>query len=99
MSERQSDNRNLTDGPFTTWNPRTWPGHNGASHLFYSGQDGPVTSRRTENWLDGMEDHEHLTLARRHSKEARKSRRHKKADKLEHALPPIPGQATKLSAA
>ena len=65
MNEKQPANKSLADGPFTTWNPRTWPGHNGAGHLFYPGENGPVTSLRMENWLGGMGDFEYLTLAKR----------------------------------
>ena len=54
----------LSGGPYTTWNPESWDNHHGAGHLVYADPDGPVTSVRFENWLDGMEDFEYITLAR-----------------------------------
>lgn len=84
----QRENATLTDGPYTSWNPRTWPGHNGAAQLFYPGQDGPVTSLRMESWLDGMEDYEYLTLAKKRIEELRAAGQKRKADKLEESLAP-----------
>jgi len=87
-SDRHPQNKSMTDGPFTAWNPQTWPGHNGVGQLIYPGQNDPVTSLRMENWLDGMEDYEYLALARKRIEELKMARQDKRADKLEQALTP-----------
>ena len=63
MMREDNNDKKLTGGPYTDWNPNSWGQENGSGHLFYPGQNGPITSIRMENWLDGMEDYEYLLLA------------------------------------
>ena len=84
----QNNNKKLTGGPYVDWNAETWGGHNGGALLFYPGQDGPITSIRMENWLDGAEDYEYLTLAEKRVKQLRDAGRKDEADKLEAVLKP-----------
>lgn len=52
-------------GPYTNWNPRSFPGHNGDGQLIYAGKDGPLASVRMANIRDGVEDYEYLKLLER----------------------------------
>ena len=54
----------LTDGPLSTWDPRTWNDVAGDGSLFYPGRNGPLPSIRIENFRDGMEDHNLLAALR-----------------------------------
>lgn len=49
-------------GPYTNWNPRSFPGHNGDGQLIYAGKSGPLASVRMANIRDGVEDYEYLLL-------------------------------------
>ena len=60
-----NNGQTLRDGPYTTWNTRSWGKYNGDGHLLYPHPTGPVTSIRMENWLDGLEDYEYLHLLQR----------------------------------
>jgi hypothetical protein len=52
-------------GAYTTWNPRTFPGHNGDGQLIYPGKNGPLASLRMANVRDGVEDYEYMKLLER----------------------------------
>ena len=54
-----------SDGTYTDWIPRTWGPYNLDGHMYYPTPDGPITSVRFENWLDGLEDYEYLALLAR----------------------------------
>ncbi len=88
MIREDNNDKKLTDGPYTDWNPDSWYGYNGAGHLFYPGQDGPITSIRMENWLDGTEDYEYCVLAEKLVGEMRNAGRGAEADRLEAVLKP-----------
>ena len=62
MSRMTNNSRTLQDGPYTSWNTRSWGRYNGDGHILYPHPTGPVTSIRMENWLDGLEDYEYLHL-------------------------------------
>jgi Domain of unknown function (DUF4091)/Family of unknown function (DUF6067) len=47
----------LADGPFSSWEPRTWNNLAGDGSLLYPGPDGPIPSIRLENIRDGLEDY------------------------------------------
>ncbi len=57
----ENNSKLLTGGPYTDWNPNVI-GWNGDGHLIYPGQNGPISTVRMENWLDGMEDYEYCKL-------------------------------------
>jgi len=52
-------------GPYTKWDPHSFPGHNGDGHLIYAGKNGPVPSVRMANIRDGIEDYEYLKALER----------------------------------
>lgn len=52
----------LTDGIFSSWNPATFGTTAGDGSLFYPGANGPLSSIRLQNWRDGMQDYNLLTL-------------------------------------
>ncbi|HEY7486137.1 MAG TPA: DUF4091 domain-containing protein [Streptosporangiaceae bacterium] len=54
----------LADGPLSTWDPRTWNNVAGDGSLFYPGPNGPMPSIRLQNFRDGMEDYNLLTVLR-----------------------------------
>lgn len=54
-----------TAGPYTQWNPQSFPGHNGDGHLIYAGKSGPLASVRMANIRDGVEDYEYLKTLER----------------------------------
>ena len=91
MSESNNDKK-LTGGPYTDWNPRSHGGagggDNGIGHMIYPGQDGPITCVRMENWLDGMEDYEYCVLAEKCIQELRAAGRDAEADKLNAVFAP-----------
>ena len=50
--------KGITDGPFTSWSPRSWGDYNGDGALFYPGPDStPLATLRMENFRDGLEDY------------------------------------------
>lgn len=52
-----------TRWPDVPWRSTGWPYQPGEGHVFYPGKDGVMwPSIRLENWRDGMEDYEYLTL-------------------------------------
>nr|WP_238351139.1 DUF4091 domain-containing protein [Kribbella shirazensis] len=55
----------LTDGPLSTWDPRTWGNVAGDGSLFYPGRNGPMPSQRIQNFRDGMEDYNLMVELRR----------------------------------
>jgi hypothetical protein len=55
----------LTDGPLSTWDPRTWGNVAGDGSLFYPGRNGPMPSQRLQNFRDGMEDYNLLVELRK----------------------------------
>lgn len=63
---KNNNDKRLVDGPYTNWNPNSYTDrkgkYNGDGLLIYPGQDGPISSIRMENWLDGLEDYEYLKL-------------------------------------
>lgn len=52
-------------GPYTSWDPLSFPGHNGDGHLIYPGKSGPLASVRMANIRDGVEDFEYLKTLER----------------------------------
>lgn len=52
-------------GPYTSWNPNSFPGFNGDGHLIYGGKNGPMSSVRLANIRDGLEDYEYFKLYER----------------------------------
>jgi hypothetical protein len=88
MNDKAEGNTKLAGGPYTGWDPETWPGHNGGAQLFYPSANGPITSIRMENWLDGMEDYEYLVLAEQRVQALRKAGRTAAADRLHAVLAP-----------
>lgn len=64
--DRLQGQKVLTDGPLSTWDPRTWNDVAGDGSLMYPGRNGPMPSIRIQNFRDGMEDH-NLLAALRHA--------------------------------
>ena len=69
MSRLKLNEKTLRGGPYTDWIPRSWGRYNCDGHLYYPTPDGPVSSIRFENWLDGLEDYEYLALLSRRLEE------------------------------
>ena len=94
MMREEHNNKKLTGGPYTDWNPRSWGGpgpgggDNGIGHMYYPGQDGPITCIRMENWLDGMEDYEYCALAAKRIGQLRDAGREADAERLRTGLAP-----------
>lgn len=57
-------------GPRVDFDPATWEESNGDGNFIYPGADGPVSSARLENLLDGIEDWELLIQLREAAKRA-----------------------------
>jgi hypothetical protein len=77
----------LSGGPYTDWNPSmSGGGWNGTGHLIYPGKDGPITSIRMENWLDGLEDYEYCKLLEKRIAHLRATGKTAKAAKLAAVL-------------
>ena len=88
VMDETNNEKKLTGGPYTDWNPQNRSGHNGAGNLVYPGQNGPITGIRMENWLDGMEDYEYCVLAEKRIQELRDAGRNAEADRLNSVLAP-----------
>lgn len=78
--------KSTPQSPYTDWNPETMAGWNGEGYLMFAGHDGPITTIRMENWLDGMEDYEYCKLLERRLSELRRRGNATLADDLETKL-------------
>jgi hypothetical protein len=68
--------------PERAWTCKDWPYQPGEGYMYYPGPGGhPWPSVRLENWRDGMEDYEYLTLLKAKLPELRGEAR-KKAEEL-----------------
>lgn len=56
------DQKLLTSGPYTDWNPLVSGNAHGEGSWIYAGPEGPITSIRLENFRDGLEDYEYYQL-------------------------------------
>jgi hypothetical protein len=53
----------ITDGPFTTWDPRSWTSYHGDGSWTCLGPDStPLATIRLENFRDGLEDYAYALL-------------------------------------
>jgi len=52
----------ITKGPYTDWNPRSSEISHGDGGWICAGKDGPITTIRFENFRDGLEDYEYYQL-------------------------------------
>lgn len=59
---RWVDREPMTDGILSSWDPQTYSTSNGDGSLFYPGADGPLASQRLQNYRDGMEDFNLLSV-------------------------------------
>jgi len=58
-----NDNKPISSGPFTEWNPVSWTTYHGDGSLLCSGPGGkPVPTIRLENYRDGMEDFAYVCI-------------------------------------
>lgn len=58
-----NNNQPLSTGPFTDWNPVSWPGYHGDGSLLAFGPEGkPIPSIRLENFRDGLEDYAYACI-------------------------------------
>ena len=88
MIRDHNNEKILIGGPYTDWNPKSYGNNHGDGHQFYPGRNGPVTSIRMENWLDGMEDYEYLALLERRIEELKAAGKKGRAERLEAELAP-----------
>jgi len=68
----------------TNWVAQSWPTTNGDGSLFAAGPNGPVSTIRFENILDGIEDYELLTMLKKKQKSDKLGK--KWADELSPSL-------------
>jgi len=59
------NDRPITGGPRTEWNPASFRINNGDGSVMCAGPDGPLATIRLENIRDGIEDYEYYLLLRR----------------------------------
>lgn len=59
------NDRVITGGPRTDWNPASYKNNNGDGSVMCAGPDGPLATIRLENIRDGIEDYEYYMLLRR----------------------------------
>ncbi|MBN2310376.1 MAG: DUF4091 domain-containing protein [Candidatus Hydrogenedentes bacterium] len=77
--------RSCEQTPYTGWNI-DFMGYNGDGNVIYPGQNGPLSSIRMENWLDGAEDYEYLKLAEQRIQQLRDAGKGRAAARLEAEL-------------
>ena len=59
------NDRVITAGPRTDWNPASYRNNNGDGSIMCAGPDGPLATIRLENIRDGIEDYEYYVLLRK----------------------------------
>jgi hypothetical protein len=58
-----NDNKPITSGPFTQWNPVSWTTYHGDGSIMCAGPGGkPVPTIRLENYRDGQEDFAYVRI-------------------------------------
>ena len=63
LSRWPNNDRPITEGPFTNWNPASFRDYNGDGSLFCPGPDGrPLPTIRLENFRDGIEDYAYVKV-------------------------------------
>ena len=62
----------ITKGPYTDWNPRSSEISHGDGDWICAGKDGPITTIRFENFRDGLEDYEYYQLLKQAIVQAKK---------------------------
>lgn len=62
----------ITKGPYTDWNPRSSEISHGDGGWICAGKDGPITTIRFENFRDGLEDYEYYQLLEQAIAQAKK---------------------------
>ena len=58
------NDRPITFGPKTDWNPASYKNNNGDGSFMCAGPEGPLSTIRLENIRDGIEDYEYYLLLR-----------------------------------
>lgn len=69
------NDRVITGGPRTDWNPASYRNNNGDGSILCAGPAGPLATIRLENIRDGIEDYEYYRLLRRLLAQARADRK------------------------
>ncbi len=66
VSRWKNNNKPISSGPYTTWNPESYTGSNGGGSYFCAGPNGTfLPTLRSEAMRDGLEDYEYLYLLKK----------------------------------